>query len=78
MLLQSEGAKFSLGSINDGIIFGIHIFILGPLTMFKTSKLAGERFSGDADKVMGVAFAIIGLGLISGSLYAVICGLKFL
>jgi hypothetical protein len=46
--------------------------------MFKTSKLAGERFSGDADKVMGVVFAIIVLGIINSSLYAVICGLKFL
>jgi len=52
--------------IDDGLIFGCHIFILGPLAMLKKSKLAGERCSGDGDKAMGVVFAIIASGKISG------------
>ena len=69
------GAKCSIGSIDGGIIFGIQGFILGPLIMLKTSKLAGERFSRDGDIAMGVVFGIMAAGVVSGPLYVTMCGL---
>ena len=56
------GAKLSIGTIYDGIIFGIHIFILGPIAILKTSKISDELFSGDGDKAMSVVFAIMASG----------------
>ena len=71
------GVNCSIGSIDGGIIFGIHMFILGPLLMLKTSKFSGDPFSRGGDRARGVVLGIIAAGVVSAPIYVAMCDLSF-